>query len=142
MKRRTLREQFGHSSLIEALIAFCLLLQFSTIGHFVFVQHETCAEHGELVHVGEFQSPMHVASAGNKGSATQVSVTPGEGPRAEGHDHCPLVPDRAGHALLVPVSSRGALKWGVTATPAPRVVDALLSPDALRLLAPKTSPPV
>lgn len=142
MKRWTLREQFRQSSLIEAVIAFCLLLQVSTLGHFVFVQHETCVEHGELVHVGEFQQPMHVASMGTKVSATQVSVTPGEAPDAKGHDHCPLVPDRAEHALFVPVSSRGGLNPGVPSIQAPHAVGAILSSETLCLLAPKTSPPV
>lgn len=141
VRRLTLRERWVHSAWIEAVIALCLLVQVSALGHFVFVQHETCAEHGEAIHADE--PGQHSAGAHEKGQISGgFALAPEEGSGVDVHDHCPLVPDRAPRALLVLDATHDTLCPARSPVERPNAAWIRWSPTDLRLLAPKTSPPV
>jgi len=127
------------------LIATCLALQLAGTLHLMVVEHELCFEHGEAVDVAGSAHHDHGGRvpAGTDRSASEISATSGrDGHGATSHDHCPQVEDRAGRALIVARAFEGAPPPTLLAMVAAPSTPWTLSVDALRLLAPKTSPPV
>ncbi|MGB3050266.1 MAG: hypothetical protein WBB42_04675 [Polyangiales bacterium] len=119
---------------LTALLA--LLLQGSSGGHMLLVEHSRCAEHGELVHGGAHQ---HEAGADRQAESLLLQGAPDSGPD-EAHGHCPGLSDRR-DALV----SIGAVRAGIRVPAAQaelRLLRADIAPSTFRLrLAPKTSPP-
>ena len=114
-----------------------LLLQGSTSGHILLVEHTRCAEHGELVHRGD--SHEHVDSEHAHADAAALEGTPSEG-SDEAHDHCALSVDRRGAvaAIVSPELLTQALEvaQGFARTDAQPVAH-----TARFRIAPKNSPP-
>lgn len=120
---------------LTALVA--LLLQGSSGGHLLLVEHTHCAEHGELVHA----EAAHGHEARLAGTADQVAVRgmPSEASDAA-HEHCALTAER-----------RDALQAIAAAQLSPHVIEleaprksreAFVRFDAERFrVAPKNSPP-
>lgn len=114
-----------------------LILQASTGGHMLLVQHSRCAEHGELVH-GHAPNHYRADTRGQtEGPAFQVDS---EGGADEGHDHCGLLANRR-DAVAAIVEAR--LRAELVETPArPLLCHADLAPQTTLIrIAPKNSPP-
>ena len=129
------------------MIAICVALQLASTLHLMVVEHELCFEHGEAVDVAGAHS-HHDHGDGHGGlpaiqRSDEAAATSRDGANeAASHEHCPLIEDRASRALVVPAAFETAsapLLLAVVFAPA---APWSLSPSALRLLAPKTSPPV
>jgi hypothetical protein len=113
----------------------CVLAQAGALLHMVLVRHQTCAEHGELVHARAVTgSPAGRETAG-------PSVAPVDEPASDGDaDHCLLFAVARAQGAAAPDPVVGAVprpttrSWPPAAPPAPRVHERLR-------LAPKTSPP-
>ena len=113
-----------------------LLGQTSTLVHRTLVQHATCAEHGESVHVSAPARPLPALAAT---AAAQPGLTGTVADEADQHEHCAAADSRAAAPRLAPDRAFEAV---------PAQTFALLSTEAgLRpsvasyLIAPKTSPP-
>lgn len=122
-------------------MAFCLVLQLSSVAHFLIVRHEACAEHGEIAHVGTVDLPRLAGQSLRSEVLAKVVEVRG-GHSGGGHEHCPLVSDRAGQTVLVPNSVQNIAELRLSGSGRPHTTAVCLSPNALQLLAPKTSPPV
>lgn len=113
-----------------------LVLQGSSGGHMLLVEHSRCAEHGELVHGDSHQ---HEAAADRQAESLLLQGAPDSGPD-EAHGHCSGLGNRR-DALV----SIGAVRVGIQAPAAQaelRLLRADIAPRTSRLrLAPKTSPP-
>jgi antitoxin (DNA-binding transcriptional repressor) of toxin-antitoxin stability system len=122
----------GH---LIVLALMCLLGQTSTLVHRTLVQHATCVEHGESVHVPTRDRPVaHLTAA-----PEQAGLTAGIADEADQHDHCAAVDSRASAPRLAPDR---ALEAVVSRTFALVCTEAGLRPTvAAYLIAPKTSPP-
>jgi hypothetical protein len=122
----------------------CLLAQVSTFVHRALVQHVTCAEHGEAVHVAAQSRSGDLAdNSGLRPSSTLARLPRAFGVTttvADDHDHCAAALSPSVKAPSPPHQGTGpaATFLGVN-SPSPRVdgtdVDTYL-------IAPKTSPPV
>ena len=123
----------------------CLLGQTSALMHRVLVQHATCAEHGESVHVAAASGPSSRAGAasqgdqGDQGDSQRSVLSAALVEDADQHEHCAAADSRSSTPRLVPDR---------TFEPVPVRTFTLLATDAgLRsdvasyLIAPKTSPP-
>jgi hypothetical protein len=117
----------GMSRLVSTVsLALALTAQLTTLVHMGAIEHETCAEHGELVEVGF--------------AGTDVPAGPGpDGQEEDEHDHCLLA-----HTPTVsetgPVLARVIFVASAErdiAAPRERVVAATVLRSA-----PKTSPPL
>jgi len=114
-----------------------LLLQGSTGGHMLLVEHTRCAEHGELVHRGD--SHERVDSEHAHADVAALEGTPSQG-SGEAHDHCALSVDRRGAvaAIVSPELLTKALEVAQGFAP----TDAQVLTRAARFrIAPKNSPP-
>ena len=125
---------------VVVIACACLLGQLSAFAHRALVQHVTCAEHGESIHVSAAPPPGSVVPSSERiraGAVPQMDVVPLVA--ASDHDHCSVVLSRA---LVGQFHSAG----GVGLLPPGNVLDsshhiAAVSGTATYLLAPKTSPP-
>lgn len=117
-----------------ALLA--LVLQGSSGGHMLLVEHSRCAAHGELVHGDAHQ---HEAGQDRHAEAAVLHGAPNPG-SDEAHDHCSVLTDRRDAVVLT-----GCADAGIRVAEAQdklSVLDRLIAPSTTRLrLAPKTSPP-
>ena len=114
-----------------------LLLQGSTGGHMLLVEHTRCAEHGELVHRGD--SHERVDSEHAHADVAALEGTPSQG-SGEAHDHCALSVDRRGAvaAIVSPEPFTQSLEAAQGFAP----VDAQVVTGTARFrVAPKNSPP-
>lgn len=113
-----------------------LLLQGSSGGHMLLVEHRQCAEHGELVHGGEAHAhgPHAPSTAGEL--ATLVADEAGAD---EAHDHCLLCADRRAAEAENAASSVIDIARRDEEV-APRTIHDLAGPTRHRI-APKNSPP-
>jgi hypothetical protein len=114
----------------------CLATHLAGILHVLVVRHATCPGHGEMVHGG---APVAVHTLPPPaGKAVQgVPAEAGE----EQDEHCLLLATRRREmAGLSPASQELVHAPAVTRLEAPPVL-AAVSPRALLLFAPKTSPP-
>jgi len=119
---------------LTALLA--LLLQGSSGGHMLLVEHSRCAEHGELVHGG---GHPHEAGQDRHAESAVLHGVPDAG-SDEAHDHCTVLTDRRDALDLF-----GCADAGIRVAEAQdglSVHGAHIAPSTSRLqLAPKTSPP-
>src|SRR5438067_1246837 len=82
----------GKRSTRATALALAIVLagsQFASFAHFVFVQHVTCADHGELVEVG--QQRKSALDRDQRSSTVSQATTEGAG---HGHEHCLMTPHR------------------------------------------------
>ena len=120
------------------MVAGCLLLQLSATAHLVLVEHEICPEHGEAVDVSDVaRASVHQHAA----PVAERSVRVGGHASSSSHEHCPVAIDRSSKALVaqavvVGIAPSPAIELQVFVSEGPT-----LSASAVRLLAPKTSPP-
>ncbi|HZI15496.1 MAG TPA: hypothetical protein VE153_34310 [Myxococcus sp.] len=122
------------------LVLVCVLAYLGSVMHFAVVQHATCLEHGEVVHVeaGDAHGTEHVEAASDDARVTARSEAAAESHGADAH---------CAHSLLRREASPPA-SGGSTVTVAPtRSAPALAvfrfhaEPVARLHLAPKASPP-
>lgn len=119
----------GH---VVAVAIACLLGQVSTMAHRALVQHATCAEHGESVHV--VAAPMVAAPASGE-AALQVALAD----EGDQHEHCAAGDSRASAPRLVPdPASEQVCSRTFTLLATEAGLRAAVPPY---LIAPKTSPP-
>jgi hypothetical protein len=114
-----------------------LILQGSTGGHMLLVEHSRCTEHGELVHG---HAPDDLGAATREQTQGSAFETRSEGGSDAAHEHCGLSANR-----------RDALATIVDARLHPEVVEtverllvrrAALAPQTTLIrIAPKNSPP-
>jgi hypothetical protein len=123
----------GH--LIVVAVA-CLLGQTSTLVHRTLVQHVTCAEHGDTVHVSAPARPLPLlASATVEGPGLTAAVAE----EADLHEHCAAADSRSAAPRLAPDRALEAVPAQARTIPC---AEADLRPAvASYLIAPKTSPP-
>ncbi len=120
-----------------ALIALlALVLQGSSGGHMLLVEHSRCVAHGELVHGGAHQ---HEAGQDRHAESAVLHGVPDVGSH-EAHDHCSVLTDRRDSVVLI-----GRADAGIRVAEAQdelSVLRRLIAPSTSSLrLAPKTSPP-
>jgi len=119
---------------LMALLA--LVLQGSSGGHMLLVEHSRCAAHGELVHGGAHQ---HEADQDRHGESAVLHGVPDPGSN-EAHDHCSVLTDRRDAVVLIGCADAGIRV--AEAQDEPSILRRLIAPSTTRLrLAPKTSPP-
>lgn len=127
----------------------CLSGQMSRVVHFSVVQHATCSEHGDLIHVGHTATETdsgHLSDHASTGSHA-VSLAPvgltvvGAEVHGHDHEHCPLAAAPKSPAQSAS-GSAVAMAHAAPARAGPVVRDpvAVVALDPLRA-APKTSPP-
>jgi hypothetical protein len=127
--------------LFQLALAICLLLQLGEAAHFVLVRHAICAEHGDAIHVARTPGPgAHARSVGRERDRG-LAVSSDERAPGDSHEHCPFTPHRARRALVAQAESERSMDAQLTAAAPPHSTPACSSPSALRLIAPKTSPP-
>ncbi|WP_338866992.1 hypothetical protein [Myxococcus stipitatus] len=122
------------------LVAVCAMAYMGSVLHFAMVQHATCLEHGEVVHVGEdgsHETPLVESSFDDVRVTTRDEVPAGHGSEA----HClhslirrEAPPSVEGSPALTRVPTRSA--------PAMAVFRFHAEPVARLHLAPKASPPL
>jgi hypothetical protein len=125
------------SSIFAIAVAGALLLaQVAGLAHLLVVEHERCAEHGDIVEGG---ANHHAAAAAERQERDRASIG-NDGDEIAGHDHCLyLATLRRGagserqHVVLVPRAPVDRLVGAETREQAS-------GPSLLRI-APKTSPP-
>lgn len=113
-----------------------LMLQGSSGGHMLLVEHTRCAEHGELVH-----GDPHQHGAGPQQQAESPALHGMPDPSTEeGHDHCSVSSDRRDALVLI-----AAPDAGIQASKAHEPLalhSAIIPPITPRFrIAPKNSPP-
>ena len=129
------------SAIIRRLCAFgsllAIILQGSTGGHMLLVEHVRCAEHGDLVHSGEghaHQSELH--------TETEVAAIDGgtdSGPE-DAHEHCAMSADRRDAPAPLADAQQIAGAHAADATVS-LIASPLATTAPLYRLAPKNSPP-
>jgi hypothetical protein len=122
--------------IVAALLA--LVLQGSSAGHMLLVQHSRCAEHGELVHGGKRHGhdPSGRIDAGS--AAIGGLADPGSD---ETHEHCALWSDRRHAVAAIPQAQIG-LALLCDAQGFAALVQQRIEADSSRFrVAPKNSPP-
>ncbi|NNE17998.1 MAG: hypothetical protein HKN10_05930 [Myxococcales bacterium] len=113
-----------------------LVLQGSSGGHMLLVEHTRCAEHGELVHGVAHQ---HEAGPNRQAESAMLHRSPDAGAE-DAHDHCSALTDRRDSLVSIADASagiraletQGELSFHDTKIP---------SSTSQLQLAPKTSPP-
>jgi len=113
-----------------------LMLQGSSGGHMLLVEHTRCAEHGELVH-----GDAHQHGAGPQQQAESPSLHGMPDPSTEeGHDHCSVSSDRR-DALVLMATADAGIQASKADEPL-RLRSAVIPPITPRFrIAPKNSPP-
>ena len=137
MKRRGAARRAWLSAMVRAIAAFAAFLVAGDHSlaslHQALTAHETCAEHGELVHAGSGKRTSNAL-----GSVPAIESGAGV---EDDHHHCGAVPAAPTRAPVVSHSSEvvGASFGAPMASATPVVV--LATADVLAF-APKQSPPV
>jgi hypothetical protein len=120
---------------VSAIAVLCLLGQTATLADRMLVQHATCAEHGESVHVAAGAGVSSGPARGAEKPALAAAVVE----EGEQHEHCAAAHTRSATPQLVPEGIVGQLSPGQVDLPAR---DAVPTPAvAAYVIAPKTSPP-
>jgi hypothetical protein len=124
-----------------ALVALCILGQFSSLAHSLLVHHDRCAEHGELIHTADHGAHAAADSLAEPAAAPAFDTAPGTQSVAD-DEHCTVLGHRREQVtpavfatLVVHVADAGP------SAQAPCVA-LLVRSIAGYLIAPKTSPPV
>ena len=116
-----------------ALGAVLLAAQLSAFNHQLFVQHVTCVEHGEQIHVEGAPAAVPGAEPAVTASATAAG---------HGHDHCSVFLARREEQAPVSAPALELPEGPAVERPVVEARSAgLPSPVALLRLAPKGSPP-
>lgn len=114
-----------------------LVLQSSTGGHMLLVEHTRCAEHGELVHGGEAH---HDAAGGDAHNGSAAAQGAADARGDEAHHHCSLWSDRRDG--LASIDDADAWFQVAEARADFTLRSAVIVPRTPRFqIAPKTSPP-
>lgn len=131
----------------STLVGACLALQLAGTVHLAVVDHELCADHGVAVDVaegahghGHADRPGQVETRGEPEARSDADRS-GSAPAGADHDHCPLAENRSARALVVQAAAVGPRCATIAPDAHVQLAVVALSPSALRLLAPKTSPP-
>ncbi len=125
---------------LAVLVAFVLSASaLSQAAHFLLVPHAICAEHGELLELGEraaHDALQHDPAAHDSEPEASQTELPAE------HDHCQLLA-RSQRELSLFQAASVALLPAACSVPAPIFADSrdLTRPQQRLALAPKTSPP-
>ncbi|RKI63586.1 hypothetical protein D7X55_19780 [Corallococcus sp. AB049A] len=122
-------------------VLVCVLVYVGSVLHFALVQHTTCLEHGDVMHVSDAAShdgPLEEALSFDDARVAKAPVSTATPHGGEAHCHHAFfrreVPPPAGSAPVVAaVSTRSS--------PALAVFRFHAAPVALLRLAPKSSPP-
>ena len=127
--------------LLAALVA--LLLMVSALGqtaHFLLVPHTICAEHGELLELGE--GALHVARARERAVADEHRPRAASTEAAASHDHCQVLA-RGQREQAIPKASPSDLVPAAAYVKSAVFFDraAVVQTRSTLALAPKTSPP-
>jgi len=119
-------------------LLFAVILQGSTGGHMLLVEHTRCAEHGELIHGA---APDHDATESPATANTgTVDQAPDDGPSGGAHEHCTLTSDR--REVIAAVSDSPMTRRLDETAPLSLGVDSFVFVDTKRFqTAPKHSPP-
>ncbi|MDH3655652.1 MAG: hypothetical protein OEN21_15395 [Myxococcales bacterium] len=113
-----------------------LLLQGSSGGHMLLVEHGRCAAHGELVHGGAHQ---HEAGQDRHAESAVLHGVP-DADSNEAHDHCLVLTDR--RDALVSIADAGTdIRVLEMLGELSRLGAEITSSTCQLQLAPKTSPP-
>jgi len=128
--------------LFQLAFAACMLLELSDAADLLLFHHGICAEHGEAVHLSRQHGLFARAEATVLGGRGKVAAARSGSSDNEDHEHCPFFTSRADRTGVAPAASHKTVGATVTATAPPDLCVPGLSPSALRLRAPKTSPPV
>jgi hypothetical protein len=129
---------FGRCAVVLALALGCLTGQLSGLAHWLVVPHETCPEHGELVH-GD-AAPAELERPSGARAETPLLRAAKSPAGAHGHDHCIV-------SLLRHATAPASRPYVPAHVEPPRVAARLAHEDAplalvpLFLIAPKNSPP-
>jgi hypothetical protein len=125
---------------VSTVALLCLLGQTSALVHRVLVQHATCAEHGESVHVAASSAPVAPAPGSERGPGAEQSLLAGAAlDEADQHEHCAVADPRSTTPRLSPMEAHQALEPRAHALPA--IDAARAAVVAPYVIAPKTSPP-
>jgi hypothetical protein len=124
-----------------ALVALCILAQFSSLAHLLLVHHDRCAVHGELIHTADQHAHAAADSLAGSGAASAFEAAPGSESVAD-DEHCTVLGHRREQVtpavfatLVVHLAEAGqSAQAPCVALPARSI--------AGYLIAPKTSPPV
>ncbi|WP_404371823.1 hypothetical protein ACIHQR_14530 [Corallococcus coralloides] len=141
-----LRRQPSTSRSLPRLLALpwvlvCVLVYVGSVLHFALVQHTTCLEHGDVMHVSEASShdgPLEEELSFDDARVARAPVSKAAPHGGEAHCHHAFLrreaPPPAGSApVMAAVSTRSS--------PALAVFRFHAAPVALLRLAPKSSPP-
>jgi hypothetical protein len=114
-----------------------VLVQGSSGGHMLLVEHTQCVEHGELVHSGE--AHRHQAADDVEADSQAFHGASDDGPE-EAHGHCALSADHRTALIAIGDSQLATCVYEVRADLGP--VSAFVATDNSRFrVAPKNSPP-
>ncbi|NPD25386.1 hypothetical protein [Corallococcus exiguus] len=141
-----LRRHLSTSRSLPRLLALpwvlvCVLVYVGSVLHFALVQHTTCLEHGDVMHVSDASShggPLEEALSFDDARVARAPVSKATPHGGEAHCH---------HAFLrreapPPAESAPVMAAGSTrSSPALAVFRFHAAPVALLRLAPKSSPP-
>jgi hypothetical protein len=122
---------------VLAIACACLLGQVSGWVHDALVQHATCLEHGESIHLRPLALGATNDGAGHRMHETAAAPAPGSG--GDEHEHCAVANARRAPTIL---DTAPRFDQAPARVDAPR--PALSRPawrDRSYLIAPKTSPP-
>jgi len=135
---RTARRPAARRWCVPAVALLALLGQTSALLHRALVQHATCAEHGESVHVAAAANAPVGLFAGAAEQSDLSAPIDGEA-ASDHHEHCAAADSRSSTTRLVPDRCTPLLAAGTVAVPVRD--EAGGTALATYLLAPKTSPP-
>ena len=125
-------------------VVLCALAYAGNVAHFALVQHATCLEHGEVIHVGEGEAHVQPQAVEQSSAQSGVRVTQASAEATASHGseaHCAHTFFRR-EGLAPPAEVLLPLKALAIAGPAPLVAQVHAEPVARLRLAPKSSPPL
>lgn len=116
---------------------FAVILQGSTGGHMLLVEHTRCAEHGELIHgTASHHDATESRATGNTGTLDRSP----DGPSGGAHEHCTLTIDR--REMIAAIGNSPMTRRLDEAAPLLLTIDSFVFVDTERFqTAPKHSPP-
>jgi len=131
------RTSWAARAFTGTLTTLLVALQLGGVAHFLLVQHETCPEHGELVHGRHNHQLGPSASPSSTSGVRESAASPGESE----HSHCLVSLHQRTRALSAPVQEILHLVMGEV-QPALRALEAPPPSVPVLSVAPKGSPPV
>ena len=128
------------------MVLLCLVTPISGFVHMALVRHVWCAEHGELMHVGEHVRNARTVHAGRAvapfTNQEAIEAAPGDSARSHDHPHCALLSILQSIAVFKGVAEKLAVVHTVRFD-APQLwsFEQPVVAFPIYLLAPKHSPP-